>query len=463
MKKFRLLICLVLGITMTVGLDSCGKESSSDIEPTPVNPTPNNGGGGGGTDKPEDKPIGDGKVNVFEQVVAVQESEITNVKSDTAAHHYTITYNNAAPEIKPGNVVVVRDGDETRIILVTNANVSGNTAELDGPLGDLSYVFYDTKFTITTNRDYQGLSDIPIYYPSKSLQKKSEQSISLLKQTYTKSWKFGPDEDELIEVDLEKPIKWTQPSLFDGLPGQTGNMTPGEQAHLTNKMSGEINLEFGVDFDFDITADFEFSEPVESFWDKVKFLCAGDFKISVGVGGSLELSPKAELTVKDKLSWGIKRKKLFDCPEIFITIPVGVIPVDVYFHAPIYADMDLSLSGEMSLQLPLELKGSFDWTCSYDSKRPEGDKWDIPKPKLDWSCEFKPSFYAKAKIAASLSIYPEFDTYLYTEKLGAPAVAPKAKITVEYAVGAGAGVDFDIKNLSASTKAGIGRMNPTAA
>ncbi len=169
MKQYlKFLMLLILSIALIAGINSCGKESSGGIEPTPVNPTPNNGGGGGKTepDKPDDKPIGDGKVNVFEQVVAVQESEITSVKSDTAAHHYTITYNNDAPEIKPGNVVVVNDNGETRIILVTDAKIDGNTAELDGPLGDLSYVFFDTEFILTNCPDSIKDADCPVYTPT---------------------------------------------------------------------------------------------------------------------------------------------------------------------------------------------------------------------------------------------------------------------------------------------------------
>ena len=151
-RKLKLLVTLMLGITLMVGFNSCGKESSGGIEPTPVNPTPNNGGSG--TDKPtpepDDKPtpenpFGDGKVNVFEQVVAVQESEITSVTSDTAAHHYTITYKEKVPDIKTGSVVVVPDGDEVNIILVKKATISGKKVEMEGNLGDYSYVFYNTR------------------------------------------------------------------------------------------------------------------------------------------------------------------------------------------------------------------------------------------------------------------------------------------------------------------------------
>ena len=201
-RKLKLLVTLVLGITLMVGFNSCRKESSGGIEPTPVNPTPNNGDNDKPTPEPEN-PFSDGEVKMFEQLVTVQESEITSVKSDTAAHHYTITYNNTAPEIKPGNVVVVRDGNETRIILVTNANVSGNKAELDGPLGDLSYVFYDTKFRISTDPNVIGTEDSPVFRPlqNNSLQKKASIDIESdgnsdeLKFSYSnsKSWKFGTD------------------------------------------------------------------------------------------------------------------------------------------------------------------------------------------------------------------------------------------------------------------------------
>ena len=56
-RKLKLLVTLVLGITLMVGFNSCGKESSGGIEPTPVNPTPNNGGGGNDKPTPENPDV----------------------------------------------------------------------------------------------------------------------------------------------------------------------------------------------------------------------------------------------------------------------------------------------------------------------------------------------------------------------------------------------------------------------
>ena len=453
--KLKFLLLFVLSIAIAAGMDSCKKDETDPKAPQWWSQKDDKKN----LAEPEqpDELIEDNRVKMFEQVITVEESEITSVTSDTTAHHYTITYNNAAPEIKPGNVVVVRDGNETRIILVTNANVSGNKAELDGPLGDLSYVFYDTKFRISTDPNVIGTEDSPVFRPrqSNSLQKKASFDIESdgesteLKFNYSRylSWEFGTD--TLYKHDAnEQKIDWfdnktlVQPSLI-------------ENPDLVISRIPSFSLEFSTDVKLKVTSEFVFTEPVESWWEEVLFLHAALFTINGEVEGSITLAPKAELSLKEQITWSKKRYELFKCPDVNIVFPVGPVPVDLVLRTPILADFELSVSGEMKLQLPIELKGGIKWGFSWD---PGHNKGFTPEDvTFDWNFDFKPSLAAKAKVSAKISVYPEFRTFLYTEKIGATAVAPKAILNLEYGVGAKATLDFNLKNnFERKITAGIG-------
>ena len=121
MKTKHLFSIGLVAVLMCALLASCKNEE----ETTPKNPSWNVEPGKVLPETPTTQ-IGDGKVKVFDNVIPVKESEITSVVSDTSAQHYTITYSDNVPDIKPGNVVVVRDGDESRIILVFNVKTTGN-------------------------------------------------------------------------------------------------------------------------------------------------------------------------------------------------------------------------------------------------------------------------------------------------------------------------------------------------
>ncbi len=75
MKQYlKFLMLLILSLALIAGINSCGKESSGGIEPTPVNPTPNNDKP---TPEPDDKPtdLSEGQKSYEEAFKIINESQ----------------------------------------------------------------------------------------------------------------------------------------------------------------------------------------------------------------------------------------------------------------------------------------------------------------------------------------------------------------------------------------------------
>lgn len=453
MKQYlKFLMLLVLSLALIAGINSCGKESSGGIEPTPVNPTPNNGGGGGKTEpeKPDDKPtpIGDGKVKVFEQVVAVQESEITSVKSDTAAHHYTITYNNAAPEIKPGNVVVVTDNGETRIILVTSAKIDGNKVELDGPLGDLSYVFFDTDFTLTTNIAAVDNADgKTVYMPNNS--------VSLSKN------------------GKEDKTEWNEFTVgnyngkFSGEIGLSqGKLTGGIELKLTDKNAEALSYSMKTDVGLSLVVKNRYSGIITK---AVKF----DNDINYGQGFVMQditfqqsaveitecyldgdLSITGSMDIKAKGTWTKSGKKEDDMliledpkPNIY-TFLVGEVPIVVFTGIDWY--WNWKVAGELGVDVNFTLVAAN--TSKYGLKMTTDNKADKTNYELicDSDFDINPKVDVNGYVDVSASIYGYpllWFSIIHKKAVGfGMKLKPKASVEIGCGGGYGAGANLDFQN-----------------
>lgn len=411
MKQYlKFLMLLMLSIIMAIGINSCGKESSGGIEPTPVNPTPNNGGGDKpDPTKPDNNPIGDGKVKVFEQVVPVKESEITSVKSDTAAHHYTITYNNAAPEIKPGNVVVVEDGDDVRIILVTNAKINGNTAELDGPLGDLSYVLQEAEFILTNSPESIDDATCPVYTPfrEKNYYDVIEQNTSLGKstkkeETYPKfdSVKFTPLYGLIGEADKETTSLGFMFGFELGCKWQLN-----EYLTIKPKLKNENEYSFkyyrkqsGIAVEKVGNVEFDRATEIQSGF---SLIGKNSFDLSLDLKFEKEVEVKAE------------NIELWPCLSKSLWFPVGGwLPVRLILGADVMADF----RGDAKAGVDVKASVGFEYTGEVGIAQMSDDSW---APILKSSPKFKKpkvttSIYGSVSMRAS-PIYPMFYCMLADE------------------------------------------------
>lgn len=445
MKQYlKFLMLLILSLALIAGINSCGKESSGGIEPTPVNPTPNNGGGGGKPepDKPDDKPIGDGKVNVFDNVISVQESEITSVASDTSAKHYTITYNADAPTIKPGNVVVVPDGDETRIILVTGAKINGNTAELDGPLGDLSYVFHDTEFILTTDPSVVQSDNIPIYTPA-------DMPISLQKKTESGD-KDGENTDKKDEKPKDPSIKgkisWYNENGKKGINSNLSVTLERGCATLSAEVGGDLAIVVKKGY-YDLIQqqivyfDENNKEQTLSFpkseIDVSEFYVEGKLTLKHGASFKATALHWDNAETKDEKKEGI----IYESPQGELDFVVAGVPVRLVGGVDMW--------GKSYSEFNVAAEVGYDVTFTYDSKLGFRRYDDNRNDKTMYSliCSGEPKLESNisvngyAKLTQSFCIAPLFWFSIYDKKLiggGLKLYTPRISTSV------GAGVSYKL-------------------
>lgn len=417
-RKLKLLATLVLGITLMVGFNSCGKESSGDIEPAPVNPTPDNGG--------NDTSIGDGKVKVFDQVVAVQESEIACVTSDTAAHHYTITYNTAAPEIKPGNVVVVDDNGEVRIILVTKANVNGNIAELDGPLGDISYVFYDTEFAVVTNPAALDTAKGNVYLVDRI---RTEDGVVRSKSGLSK---------------------------FGGTYNLLNKTFSCHKALEKRSKDDSVWVDFGLHAELDLTACFSFAKPVESLREGIKYVRAGDYNAVLTLEGkmisTLDIGAHMESeAVLDQITGGDNSSSVLLKNNFigshFIEVMIGGVPLVIEFGADAFAEG--KVTSRTSLDTKISLKDSLTGTVGVVHSPVNGFQF-VNRFSNDW---MPPQLYlhGEGDVTFGMCIYPLFHFYIYDDHVGGPGVAVKPTVNVTLGVGTTLSTGFGEEQMNDET------------
>lgn len=415
--KLKLLLLFALSVAIAAGTYSCKKDEADPKTPqwSQKDDKKNNA-----EPEKQGEPIEDNRVKMFEQVITVEESEITSVKSDTTAHHYTITYNNAAPEINPGNVVVVRDNDEVRIILVTNANVSGNKAELDGPLGDLSYVFYDTEFTVITNPQ-------------------SQQETS--GNTYLA--------ERIRTADGETRI---QPSLSK-IGGSFNLLNKTFECHKAlekrNMDKDSVWIDFGLKAQIDLTAIFTFSKPVESLRQGIKFIKAGDytavftingnFVSKLDIGAHMESEAVlSEITGGDNSNAVLLKNNFIG--SHFIDVQIGAFPLVIEFGADAFAEGNLS--SRTAVDAKISLKDSIAGAIGVVHSPVNGFQF-VNRFSNDW---FPPefSFHGEADLTFGMSIYPLFHFYIYDEHVGGPGIAVKP--TINTTVGLGTTISLGLGN-----------------
>ena len=390
--KFKLLLLFVLSVAIAAGA-GCKKESNDDPpkpNPTPVKPEP----------KPEpepENPFVDENVQIFDNVIIVKSKEITNVISDTAAQHYTITYSGETPEIKPGNVVVVRDGDEARVILVFNVKKDGNTVELDGPLGDLSYVFHDTEFYLATDPSVVEADGISVYGPEgTSLSKaglttRKDNAVTLtgslttadngvgLKGELEAKIKFNDAITEKLKIKAGLSIvvhkayrQMTIEECFHHLPNNYGQ---GSVQSLTFPKNEVEITEFYIQGDLDLTSTLSFTKTIK-----------------------LEGSEKKN----DNLI-----KEVVDKHTVFV---VGEVPIPVNYGVDLYEHHDftaeLAAVGDIEFNCKLDGKKGFIQEY-YPSTNEDGKRMLINEggdPKVTWSLNGKGYIETKGEFA----IYPLF-------------------------------------------------------
>ncbi len=341
MKTKHLFSIGLVAVLMCALLASCKNEE----ETTPKNPSWNVEPGKELPKTPTSQ-IGDGKVKVFEQVVKVDDGNVVNFDCDTVNNHYSVTFSGAVPEdVKPGKVLVVNKDKELTVVLVTGVEKSGNTAELEGIMGDLSYVFYDTEFAIASDPSFVDNKDIPVYTPQnngKSLSKaKGEINFSQKIDDWTLSFKCAGGVEPTGSEDAN--------GFRSGI---NTNVTPSFTIKYKNgkDISGEVSIsgEVGINTKFSFVYWNRYGKPVCERQADYDFYKAETLEQQFYIDGELSFVPSFTVEAKGKISTDDKCKRVHLGEMLGVPIPTPA--GDVYFALDWFADASFSCSAAATLK-----------------------------------------------------------------------------------------------------------------
>ncbi len=342
MKTKHLFSIGLVAVLMCALLASCKNEE----ETTPKNPSWNVEPGKELPKTPTTQ-IGDGKVKVFEQVVKVDDGNVVNFDCDTVNNHYSVTFSGAVPEdVKPGKVLVVNKDKELTVVLVTGVEKSGNTAELEGLIGDLSYVFYDTEFAIAGDPSLVDNKDIPVYTPQNNEISLSKVKIGEIKFSQKiNDWNFSFKCSDEVKPTYTEDANGYRCSINTKVtPSFSINYKKG------TTISGEVTIsgEIGMNTNFSFVYWNRYGKPVCERQADYDFYKAETLEQQFYIDGELSFVPSFTVEAKGEISTDDIGKKvhLGEMLGVPISTPIG----DVYFALDWFADASFSCSAAATLK-----------------------------------------------------------------------------------------------------------------
>ena len=357
--------------------------------------------------------------NLFPAVIPLDDGSIAGYVVNESQRTCSISFSNQVPNIKSGSVVCLppKNGDNG-IFLVTSASVNGNTVDMHWQRGDLSYVFCNTSFTVSTH-------DATSAYAPRRVSRVRKAS---------------------------QPYDW---ELWRGDYSGTFNVLNTDNVSLTSSFS----LTSGIDAEFT----FDFYGVVSSVIDGIKFLKSRDFTTNFKLLGTLNCHSDFSLKVSKEstidLAPGVEDKEElvkhnFLPPKDFL-FPIGPITIPVHLGCDLYHEVRAEVSGE------LELAASVDLTChgetgfsydGHDSSKPfqpiKGFGVEVTK--------HNPTLSGWGEVSGTYYVIPRF--YAWVAYAAGPAleIRPFAKTTLTGAFQKDLVESSTDDFLSASFKASVG-------
>ena len=314
--------------------------------------------------------------SIFNSFVEFDLDKTTVTRCDTAQGKYTLSFSGSVPTIQAGNVVVVSTDTMASVVLVTDARTSGNTVNIDGVIGDLSYIFTDTEFTLSTDNNQTRSSEGNVYYP-----KDLGTRASIDKTIWSGSKHYT---SEFIKT---KDVKvWTESNI-----------------------SSDINA----------TIKFKFKDKVKTTIQGITFVKAKKFDVDVSLRGNVTMSQdfnvhaiakgEVELSPKDKDKYALLKHNFFPPKEI--AFQVGPVPVFILFNSDLYADVSLTYDAKIDFSAGITAKIDGSIGAKYDGTTGDGL---TPYNTFGLSYETRtPTLTGEASIEGKLHVFPRIRALIY--------------------------------------------------
>ena len=360
--------------------------------------------------------------NVFPAVVNIDYDKATVALCDPAAGKYAIQFKDKVSTIKEGSVVIVEDGDEYRIVLVTQATTKGNRVDFSGKLGDLRYVFRNTKFTLRIGDEGESGGSGDVYYPTKTGDQTASKSktITLWDEPLSKDY-------TLWELKKEDYPEW--------------------MIQIPTTIEEHADLSAHVEFDPMLVADleFEFGAERQDFLDGIAFAMAGAYDVRATISGDFHSSLDFNFNYKMDDVWdgivhgGERPRYYFDKTELLkhdlfskdFFFTVGGIPFVIHAGCDLFAEMMSTMHGEANLTFGVESDMHFMASVKVSPYRDQivdhNQEFDF-----DWDGH-EPVFSGKEDVELKWYLYPHF--YFWIDYGVGPCLDIKPYASVDFGHG----------------------------
>lgn len=327
--------------------------------------------------------------SVSEAYIPIDWEKTKLLSCDPESGRYSLSYTDNDPKIKEGSVVVIETDAGSRVILVTEVNKSDNKYEIGGEVGDISYLFYDTEFTLTTETENTNA------------------------QTWgymDKSFRYAARENA-IEID-------TEPHRF------TGNLWKYEGEEYIDDLYTKGNVhaytksKFGLNLDFEVNI--RFGDKTVKEIAGIKFIAAKDVDVDANIKGSmnagydlcvdLEKETQFDLAPNEKDKYVALKRNLF--PRIPLRFLVANVYLEIVLGADLLADVSLKGSGELHFSSGIGAHSETMIGAKYNTKDATKIETYYNKPTFD-IIPHSPTVSGKGKLSGKLHLFPRVHAWLY--------------------------------------------------
>lgn len=236
---------------------------------------------------------------------------------------YSLQFSGDIPEIIPSSVIVMNEDTVSHIVLVTDVVRNGNSIEIKGEYGDMSYLLFDTEFDVEGNGDVLNSSS-----------KKRVQSHNALNKA----------------VEISKEFKWEYPGKIDLYD------KGGAKSYIDYKSTIKVTPSFK----------FSFGDKITTWKQGIKFIRAKNFDVDFKIKGDFEIAAdltaefnsentNIDLAPNQEDKYELVPQIKIPTREIFVTIGVLTVPIRI--------------GGNFYKQTTLDVKNSHaKFTVGFDAK-----------------------------------------------------------------------------------------------
>ena len=250
------------------------------------------------------------------------------LSSNDSIGDYQIQFNGEIPELQPGSIITIDQDTIVHHIFIETVNFDGNTVNVTSVEANLSDIFADTDFTLTT---VEGKSSVQgnVFYPVAAYQLNNNGVYQPLDLNAPRGGGWG------FTHDL-----WQYGANFDGEELFSGN-------HYTVYME---RMNFNFDIDLEMYMNFSGRDVHEIVGDAIDRWRSRALNVNAALLGTFDTEQRIRCDVEGSFNYSpgydIWKPNLFR--PVRVRFVVYGVPVVITLNADLYREVELSGNGEIS-------------------------------------------------------------------------------------------------------------------